>query len=63
MEHCPGKDNVVSDVFSRQHPEKNWEEKETETTQICISALKYKCSKELENNLKKYRNSNEKIHE
>ena len=54
MEHCPGKDNVAADVqvLSRQHPEKNWEKKEKDTTQIYINALKYKCSKELENNLK-----------
>ena len=52
MEHCPGKDNVAEDVLSRQHPEKNWKKKEKDTIQIYINALKYECSKELENNLK-----------
>ena len=60
---CPGKDNVAADVLSRQHPEKSCEKKEKDTTQIYINALKYECSKELENNLKTYSKFNEKIHE
>ena len=51
MEHCPGKENIVADLLSRQHPEKEWEKK-GDIIKITINALRYECSKELENDLK-----------
>ena len=50
MEHCPGKENIVAYLLSRQHPEKEWEKK-GDIIKITINALRYECSKELRNDL------------
>ena len=50
VEHCPGKENVAANLFSRLHPGKEWE-KNKNITQIRTNALKYKCSDELKMDL------------
>ena len=54
MEHCPSRENIVADLLSRQHPDKQWE-KEKDVVQVTINTLKYECSRQLENDLKNLR--------
>ena len=50
VEHCLGRENVVADMLSRLHPEKDWE-KEKDYSTVTINELKYVGSKRLKNYL------------